>query len=186
MAKPKTTKTAAKKKVPASKKAPAAPKKAPAAAGIGSPPAQGAPSPPKGFTPPGAGRKGKTAPTAQQVRDADDVARELGAATYRDDFGARAPDPVALASALRVAQAWSQELDAAEQWQTYARAQADAAWAAVFADTKKLGAEFQLAEQHDPAVAKRYTQTRGFLNVRREAAAKGAVTRKKKRSAAPA
>ncbi len=174
MANPKT------KKAAAPKKASGAAGKIPAVTLPDAAPAKGAPTPPKGFTPPKGGRSGKLAPTAQQVRDADDVARELGASTYREDFGARAPDPTALSASLRAAQAWSQELDASEQWQAYVRAQTDAAWNAVFADMKKLGGEFQLAEKHDPNIAKRYAQTKGFLNVRRAAAAKGAVTRKKK------
>lgn len=173
MATPKT------KKAPASKKGSAAAEKVPATQLPDAAPSKGAPTPPKGFTPPRTGRKGKPAPTGQQVRDADDVARELGSKTYRDDFGPRAPDATALAAALRGAQAWSHELEASDQWHAYVRAQADAAWAGVFADTKKLGDEFKLAEKHDPSIAKRYTQTKGFLNVRRAAAAKGAITRKK-------
>jgi hypothetical protein len=155
----------------------ARPSVAPAMASV---PDRGAPSPPKGFKMPAATKKkGGDQPTAQQVRDAGDVARELSAKTYLEDFGTRAPDAPSLCNALEFAKEWSDELAAAESWREYVRVQANAAWSVAMPLIKALEAEFPLAAKHDPSILKRYPQTNDFINVRKVAGQKAAVTRRK-------
>jgi hypothetical protein len=149
--------------------------KASNANGIDQPPAIGAPHPPTGFSRP-KGSRGSP-PTTQQVRDALDVAREIKVATYASDFGKRAPAQDAFASELGLAKAWSDEVGAADAWQLYVHTQRDLAWKAALASAKALKAEFTLADKHDPAIAKRYPQTKAFLGVRSVAAKRAAVTR---------
>ena len=151
-------------------------------------PAVGAPSPPVGFVvPPKHQRHAGRLPTAQQVRDAPDVARELTtSASYTSDFGTRVPAAAVVAAALLLAKGWSDQLAAAQLWAEYVRVQYDSAWRAALALTHQLQPEFALADRHDPAVATRYPQTKDFFAVRAQAAARGAVTRAKKKKAAQA
>jgi hypothetical protein len=144
-----------------------------------SPPSSGAPLPPAGFQPPtsqGRGGRRNTA-TAQQVRDAIDVARELDHVDYAKDFGPHAPPQKTFTDALRLAKAWSNELAAAERWLVYVKAQYEGAWTGTLVLAKKLEPEFRHAARNDPTIAERYPQTLDFLDVRRAAAAKAATTR---------
>lgn len=147
-------------------------------------PATGAPRPPKGFKAP-SGRSG-VHPTVQQERDALDVAREVSTSKkYAADFTKRAPPAADLAAELTVAKAWSDELDAAEAWLAYVRAQRDVAWGQALATAKKLKLELDVAVAHDPSVATRYPQTKAFLDVWKVAAVRGAATRASKKKASP-
>ncbi len=144
-------------------------------------PKQGAPQPPVGFTPPPKGqRRPGRLPTAQQVRDAGDVAGELtGSSTYGTDFSKRVPSAQVLSAALLLAQGWSAQVALAEEWLGYVRVECDAAWRGALQGMDDFAPEFKLAAKHDPAVAKRYPQTQDFLGVRAQAAQKGAKTRAK-------
>jgi hypothetical protein len=124
-------------------------------------PKQGAPSPPVGFAAPAKyQRRPGALPTTQQVRDAGDVAGELKSSSkYNADFGNRVPPAATIAAALTLAQGWSNQLQAAETWLPYVRAQYESAWRAALGLTKELQPEFQLAVKHDASVATRYPQT---------------------------
>jgi hypothetical protein len=140
-------------------------------------PAGTAPRPPRGYTPPD-GRVNGAIATAQQERDALDVAREVTTSkSYEQDFTSRAPPSVTFAAELTTARAWSDELAAAEAWSAYVRVQRDLAWQATLATARKLKPEFELALKHDGVIGERYPQTRAFLAVWKAAAAKAVETK---------
>jgi hypothetical protein len=145
-----------------------------------------APAPPKGFKK-SKGRAADVAATAQQERDALDVAREITSSkSYVEDFTNRAPDAATLAAELTVARQWSDELKAAAAWLAYVRVQREQAWEAALTTAKKLKPWLDPAVQHDPTIADRYPQTVAFLRVWKVAAARAAITKaSKKKNAAP-
>lgn len=144
------------------------------AGGVEAPPGH-APPVPAGWE--DGGRPGHV-PTEQQVRDAPDVAREIAASkTYGADFGKHAPEVSSFAAALLLAKAWSDEAAAADAWSTYAGDRRDRAWEQALTSVGNLQEPFGTADSHDPTIAKKYPQTKVFLDVRAKAARKAAATR---------
>lgn len=179
------------KKAPA-KKSPAkkAPAKKPAAVPKAAAPAADkgvslptVPPVPPGFQPPK--ERIVAIATAQQERDALDVAREITTSrTYEQDFTHRAPPAPQLAAELAVAKAWSDQTASASAWYDYVRIQRDMAWKQALDTARKLKPEFDLAVKHDPAVTQRYPQTSAFLGVWKAAASRASATKAAKKKAA--
>jgi hypothetical protein len=157
--------------------------------GVSSPPAQGAPAAPAGFTPldrTTVQRLNKM--TAAQLASTQAVASELmGSKTYEDDFGKDSPDVNGVVAVLGVASAWATEAARAKRWSEYAGTQRELAADAAMLLMNGLGVEVQHALAKHPELADAYPQLVAFVGARSAAGKKGAATRKaKKKAAAPA
>jgi hypothetical protein len=120
------------------------------------------------------------------VENAMRAAAEMDAsASFAHDFGKCAPgDAPAVAEALRVAHAWSEEQRRADAWRAYVADQRERAWSAVMSALAPLMAGFDGAAVRDPSIIRRYPALGSFVNVRSASAKRSAATRKRKKDAA--
>ena len=181
---------AAKGAAPATK-ASAPPKKAAAtkqasSQPVASPPAWTFPNVPNGFQPPSAAvARSRSKPTEQMRDEAPDFAAELrSGANYADDFGKRAPDPIALADLIEIAAQWDAIYDAVAPVAEYALAMRGAAWNGALKPVKKLQTAYESAVDDEPSLAKTWRQMTAFLGAREQPVLQGVRTRKAKKRAA--
>lgn len=160
--------------------------KSAAAQVITSPPAWVFPSVPNGFEAPSAAVvRRRTKPTEQMRAAGQDFAAELRAGTtYTEDFGKRAPDPVAMADAVEIATQWDAIYDAVGPVAEYALAMRGAAWDAALKPVKKLQPTYQAAVADEPGLAKKWRQTAAFFGAREEPLLRAVETKQKARKAA--
>lgn len=151
---------------------------------VAAPPEMLFPKVPAGFKDPGRAVMSRYCkPTDVQRADALDLADELQSATsYYADFGAQAPDPTAIATALTIAAGWDGVFDAFSTYATYALAMRAAAWDAALRPVNRLHGRYEAATTDDPALTKSYAKLEAFFGAREESAARGAATRKKNTS----
>lgn len=123
-------------------------------------------------------------PTEDQVRAAPGMVRELvNEASYRDDFGKRAPEATTVSAALSRARTLSDETARAEAWHTYLKNETQVAWQQALELTNKLQEHFEVADRADPGVALRFPETKAFYEVRARIAERAVASRKRNRSA---
>jgi hypothetical protein len=166
----------------------AAPTKIPAAVTqpVPAPPAWVFPTAPNGFVPPTADAvRRRSKPTEQMRAEGEDFATELrNGTTYAEDFGKRAPDPIAMAAAVDIATQWDAIYNAAAPVAEYALAMRGAAWDVALKPVKKLQTAYEVAVADEPSLAKTWRQTAAFFGAREEPAQRAVQTKVKAKKAA--
>jgi hypothetical protein len=155
---------------------------------VASPPAWTLPTVPNGFVPPSvAAVRSRSKPTEQMRDEAEDFAAELrSGTTYSEDFGKRAPDPIALADLIEIASEWDAIYDAVAPVAEYALAMRGAAWDAALRPVKKLQTAYEGAVTDEPSLTKTWRQMTAFLGAREQPALQAVKTKKAKKKAAKA
>lgn len=124
-------------------------------------------------------------PTDGQVRAAAGMAREVAnEAQYRDDFGKRAPAPMALAESLQRARALSDECVAAEKWLAYVKAEKEVAWQHALEQSNAMQEHFDVAARADATIERRYPDTTAYFGDRALSAQRAVATRRERSRAA--
>jgi hypothetical protein len=153
---------------------------------VAAPPAWTFPTVPNGFVPPSvAVVRSRSKPTEQMRDEAEDFAAELrSGTTYSEDFGKRAPDPIALADLIEIASEWDAIYDAVAPVAEYALAMRGGAWDAALKPVKKLQTAYEAAVTDEPSLTKTWRQMTAFFGARDQPAQQGVKTRKAKKNAA--
>ena len=143
-------------------------------------PTDKAPTPPE-YTPVKLGRGGRV--KSGQETLATKVAAEVKSySNYKEVFGATAPDPATIATALATAQAWSMSLANASAWFDYVRQETVLAWRHALGLTDSLEGPFELAVARDATISEALPSTTKFFAVPKEIAKKGVATKKRNQS----
>jgi hypothetical protein len=189
-----TTKKTLTSKVASTKTRPATKKTRPAKSNGAAKPSQSVPAPPawvfpkvpNGFQPPSVDVVRRRSKPTEQMRDeGDDFATELrSGATYAEDFGKRAPDPIALADLIEIATQWDAIYEAVAPVAEYAVAMRGAAWDAALTPAKKLQTAYEAAVTDEPGLTKTWRQMTAFFGARDQAAQLALKTRRAKKRAA--
>jgi hypothetical protein len=153
---------------------------------VPAPPTWVFPSVPNGFRPPSVDVVRRRSKPTQQMRDeGDDFATELrSGATYADDFGKRAPDPIALADLIEIATQWDAIYEAVAPVAEYAVAMRGAAWDAALKPVKKLQTAYEAAVTDEPGLTKTWRQMTAFFGAREQAVQLGLKTKRANERAA--
>lgn len=152
-------------------------------AGVTDPvPTTASPTPPTGYVPTKLGKGLR--PQRAQIAIATKVASELrSSTTYAQQFGSSAPDAAAVADALDHASAWSGTLQNATAWYQYVKQQENLAWKHALGSTEALRVPFEFHLSRDATVGEALPSTAKFFGASKEAAKKGAATRKRNEAA---
>ncbi len=141
---------------------------------------------PNGFEPPDLQTIRRRSKPTEEMRDegADFAAELRSGTTYDEDFGKRAPDPIALADMVDIATQWDSIYDAVAPVAEYALAMRGAAWDAALKPVKKLQTAYAGRGGRRTGHREDLAQTAAFLGAREEPAAERCKTKAKARKAA--
>jgi hypothetical protein len=122
-------------------------------------------------------------PTSGQVAAASGAADEARAtATWTSDFGAFAPDPHTLATALTNASSWRDAWSNAQTWLAYCSVQRRLWEDAALTYVAELKCVFDHASAADVTIAKRYPSLARMVDGRSEGSRRAARARKARRA----
>ncbi len=123
-------------------------------------------------------------PKQDQITNATASAKELqSSTTYVADFGATAPDPMAMAYTLTNASKWRDQWAAAKRWMAYCGEQRIAWENEAMTQMNGLQPPFDYAVSRNQEIARKYRATARFMDTTKVITERGVATRRANKAA---